>query len=435
NNGNIIIVGNQIVNSVGSAALVVGTGKYWQIWSTNASPFTGATADSTNGLVNDYVQYAATYGTTPFAVTGRGFLYTLAPTIVDTLSGAITKVYDGTTNATIPIGNYSVTTAPVNGDLVTISGQLTTGAYASPSGNVTSSNVGVSVATNPSIATATTSTASGSKPVYGYGFTFNNSLTGSITKAPLGIAVSATYAGTQTLTFGTAAKNGLTSGTINGVAGAVSITGLVGADNTSGITGVTISNANVSGNAANSTSTSGTYITAITGITASNYSLSLSAANQTLSTGTLYGVNGSLATYTAVTGTNAVWLAKATATISATKTYDGTTSLTNGQVTITGVTVGGNTQVLGYTGTATTSDANVATLSKYVVDGAMVLVAGGSGATAGVASNYALPASNSNANNSATITAATATISATKTYDGTTSLTNGQVTITGVTVG
>ena len=59
-------------------------------------------------------------------------------------------------------------------------------------------------------------------------------------------------------------------------------------------------------------------------------------------------------------------ITQATAKLSATKVYDGTTGLTNSQVTITGVTVNGATQVLGYTGTASTSDSNVSTSSKYV---------------------------------------------------------------------
>jgi autotransporter-associated beta strand protein len=110
-----------------------------------------------------------------------------------------------------------------------------------------------------------------------------------------------------------------------------------------------------------------------------------------------------------------------TVELSATKTYDSNTSLTN-YVT---VTTGVGTQTLTYTG-ATANDANVATANKYI--NAITLADGTNG---GLASNYQLPTLN-RANAPVTINAKTVTLSAEKTYDGSTSLTNYVTVATGI---
>ncbi|MDD2369506.1 MAG: YDG domain-containing protein, partial [Sulfuricurvum sp.] len=121
------------------------------------------------------------------------------------------------------------------------------------------------------------------------------------------------------------------------------------------------------------------------------------------------------ANYTiASTATDTADITPKVLTLSATKTYDGTTSLTGG------VSIGGfiGSETLNYTG-ATASDAHVATGGKYI--SAMTLVDGSNG---GLVGNYALPTLDS-ANAAVTITAATLTPTltnsgVTKTYDGTT---------------
>ncbi|MEZ5723773.1 MAG: YDG domain-containing protein [Paracoccaceae bacterium] len=100
-------------------------------------------------------------------------------------------------------------------------------------------------------------------------------------------------------------------------------------------------------------------------------------------------------------------------TLSASKTYDGTTSLA-GKVSI-GNLVGSET----LTYSATASNAHVATAGKYI--GSMTLANGSNG---GLASNYRLPSLNS-ANAAVTINARTLAVSltnpgVTKVYDGTT---------------
>jgi len=134
--------------------------------------------------------------------------------------------------------------------------------------------------------------------------------------------------------------------------------------------------------------------------------------------------NGAMAVYgytvaAPVTGTGVI--TPRTVTLSGSKTYDGSTTLSGGNVTI-GNLVDGET--LGYSG-ATASDAHVATAGKFI-DG--ITLNNGSG----LASNYALPTLDA-ANSAVTITPATiaataAIVGATgKTYDGTTAATGASV--------
>ncbi|NCX17123.1 MAG: hypothetical protein EBX24_08635, partial [Actinobacteria bacterium] len=278
--GNTVITTSKFVNNAGSTALSntnSGASKYWQVWSTNADPYNGSTGDTVGSLAYDYKQYNINYGASPSG-TGRALLYSYAPTLTFSLTGTVSKTYDGTDTATLTSSNYSVSGA-VNSDSIT---------YNKPtSGTYDTKNVGTSKTVSVTSVTLTSVASSTSKPVYGY-------------------SVAAT------------------------------------------------------------------------------------------------SISGSIGTITA-----------ATANISATKTYDGGITLTSGQVTITGVTVGANTEVLTYTGTASLSDANVATSNKYVVPTSMTLANGGTGLTTGLASNYALPSNAYNAtSNRATVNTANLTVTA-----------------------
>ena len=115
----IVLSGSRFVNNAGASALSAPNGR-WLVWSSNASPFAGATPDTRNGLAYDFKQYAATYGVTPVAQsTGNGFLYSLAPVITPVLTGTTSKVYDGNAVATLGAANYSAAGA-VDGDSVTL---------------------------------------------------------------------------------------------------------------------------------------------------------------------------------------------------------------------------------------------------------------------------------------------------------------------------
>jgi hypothetical protein len=53
--------------------LVAGTGKTWQVWSSNPDPFQSVTGDIRGGLDYDFKQYGAAYGVSTVLGTGNGF--------------------------------------------------------------------------------------------------------------------------------------------------------------------------------------------------------------------------------------------------------------------------------------------------------------------------------------------------------------------------
>jgi autotransporter-associated beta strand protein len=168
----------------------------------------------------------------------------------------------------------------------------------------------------------------------------------------------------------------------------------------------------------------GTQTLTYTGATAND--ANVATANKFINAITLAdGTNGGLASnYQLPTLNRAnapVTINAKTVTLSAEKTYDSNTSLTNYVTMATGV----GTQTLTYTGAAA-NDANVATADKYI--SAITLANGTNG---GVATNYQLPTLD-RANAPVTINAKTVTLSAEKTYDGSTSLTNYVTVATGI---
>ena len=177
------------------------------------------------------------------------------------------------------------------------------------------------------------------------------------------------------------------------------LTGYVGSDNV-----------NISSQAA---ATMGTAVWAITATSTSN-------VGQYAITGSgLTAVNGNYSFVQAATNATALTITPATATVIATKTYDGTNSLSTSQVHITGV--GGVT--LGFTlGTATLNDLNVGS-GNYINLGTLVL-SGGAIGTATDPSNYILPSSSNSSNNTAIVNRAPLGISASLTYSASTNYIN-----------
>ena len=86
-------------NGAGAGALNVSGGGRWLVYSQNPG------ADLDTGLTPDFKQYNATYGTTPPAQGGNGILFTLAPVVTVSPTGTVSKVYDGSTAATVASGN------------------------------------------------------------------------------------------------------------------------------------------------------------------------------------------------------------------------------------------------------------------------------------------------------------------------------------------
>jgi filamentous hemagglutinin family protein len=185
--------GANFVNDAGASALSVGSGAHWLVYSTNP------TLDTTGGLAPSFIQYGAAYGATPI-VGGSGFLYSVAPTITVTgLTGTVSKVYDGTTTATLA-GSKITATGLINGDGIS-SG---TGSYSSPDA-ATGLNV-----TSPTGASALVVTGTGGVPVYGYALASSTvtAAIGRITPAPLVATIvgdpTKVYDGTTTATLASA---------------------------------------------------------------------------------------------------------------------------------------------------------------------------------------------------------------------------------------
>ena len=152
----IVLSGSRFINNVGASALSAANGR-WLVWSSNPTPFGGATPDARNGLAYDFKQYSAIFGVTPVAqATGDGFLYSLAPSITPGLTGTTGRVYDGTTGATLLAGNFTAA-GTVDGDDVT---------FAWTGSEFGDRNAGTSKAVTANGIAAITS--NGSASVYGY---------------------------------------------------------------------------------------------------------------------------------------------------------------------------------------------------------------------------------------------------------------------------
>ncbi|MDN3545891.1 filamentous hemagglutinin N-terminal domain-containing protein, partial [Kinneretia asaccharophila] len=137
-----------------------------------------------------------------------------------------------------------------------------------------------------------------------------------------------------------------------------------------------------------------------------------------------YGLAGNNFEVNTATGTAKLFVDPKRVTLTASKTYDGSTDMT-GYVTISGL-VGG--QTLNYSG-ARANGKNVSAGVKAEFISAITL-ADGTGANAGLASDYILPdLTRSSDNNSAAVTARTVTLNASKSYDGKTGLSGNQLVI------
>jgi len=85
-------------NSAGSAPFSVADRATWQVYS--ASPFTPQ--ENLGGLVYDFKQYGRSFADAmPVAGSGNGFFYAFTPSLVASLSGSTSKVYDGSLTAVV----------------------------------------------------------------------------------------------------------------------------------------------------------------------------------------------------------------------------------------------------------------------------------------------------------------------------------------------
>ena len=304
------------------------------------------------------------------------------------LSVAASKVYDGTTKATVS-GTKTLAVAEAVGTGNTSDGKWYIGDMVSITGSA------VGTYNSKDVATASTVTYSGlsltGSQAGNYSLRIQSPASAKITKktatmSGLSVAASkvydgttkATVSGTKTLAAAEAVGQGTTTDGKIYIGDTVSLTGTaVGTYNSKDV--ATASTVTYSG-------------LSLTGGQAGNYTFTIQSPARAKIT-------------------------KKTITLSASKTYDGTTTLGSGKVTIgTGVTVNGITELLGYSGATANSKNVVDNTSNYIKT--ITLLNG----TGGLASNYALPSLN-HINAPVTITPKALTMSvlsvaASKVYDG-----------------
>jgi autotransporter-associated beta strand protein len=190
--GNIVLAGTRFINAAGVNALMVSNGQSWQVWSANPAPLETLAngGDDTGNLVNNFVQYNATYGSSQVLGTGKGLLYTFAPVLTGRLVGTITKHYDATTSASVGAANLLVT-GLLNGDVLSLSQNSNAVFTTAGTGtSIVAVGTGKNVDVNAAIVTAT----NGNKIIYGYQLS-NPVMSGpgEITKAPIILTMSKTY--------------------------------------------------------------------------------------------------------------------------------------------------------------------------------------------------------------------------------------------------
>ncbi len=210
----ITLAGDNFVNNTGSSALSAAGGR-WLVWSGDPAN------DTRNGLVYDFKQYNAAYGSTSVSggISEDGFLYTLAPTTTSSLTGAVTRAYDADTTATLAAGNYSLS-GEVDGDTVTLNNPA--------SGTYDNKNVGTDK-TVTATGVAIDQALNGGKTVYGYQMAATTATgnIGTITKKDLNVtgitASDKVYDGTTTAA--TDVSSAAYTGLVNGDDVSVSATG------------------------------------------------------------------------------------------------------------------------------------------------------------------------------------------------------------------
>ncbi len=172
-NGNISLVagGNfQTNNSTSNALSAGGAGSSWRVWSSDPAN------DTRGGLVYDFKQYNAVYGSSLVQGTGSGFLYTLAPSISTNLTGTISKIYDSLNTAPLSSGNYTSSGA-VDGDTVTLTLPVS-GTYTTAGTGGAIQDVGAAKTVSVSGIAISTATSNTGKSVYGYTVTNGGGATG-----------------------------------------------------------------------------------------------------------------------------------------------------------------------------------------------------------------------------------------------------------------
>ncbi len=195
-NGVTVAASANFINTAGAGAISSGGGR-WLVYSTTPA------SNTLGGLVPGFIQYHATYPAAVAQPTGNGLIYSAFETINLSLHGTVSKVYDGTTTATIAPANLTAS-GVLGGDTVAV-----TGVYATPD-----------VATGLRVSTTGITVTNGAAPVYGF---TSNVLTasgnvGAITPKPLTASIigSPTKVYDQSTTATLSSANYQVSGVVSG---------------------------------------------------------------------------------------------------------------------------------------------------------------------------------------------------------------------------
>ncbi len=254
-----LVAGSSFGNSAGASALVTSAPARWLVYSSDPS------LDTRGGLVYAFKQYDKIYGdANPILGSGNGFLYAIAPTASVSLTGTVSKVYDGTDLATLAAGNF-LATGGIDGDVVSVGGG-TSGSY---------DNRNVGAGKTVSVGSLTISALDGTAPVFGYALAGGTATgaVGTITTAALTVstsAVSKPYDGT-TGAAGSAIVTGgalFGSDTLSGGSFAF-LDPNVGIGKTVTVSGVTVNDGN--GGANYTVSFTNNTVSSITALAAANW--------------------------------------------------------------------------------------------------------------------------------------------------------------------
>ncbi|WP_344672507.1 beta strand repeat-containing protein, partial [Sphingorhabdus rigui] len=404
--GNITLASaGNFINNVGATALTTGAGGVWRIWSTKPS------LDTLGGLTPGFKQYNAAYGTTTVlgAANKSGVLYTYAPKVIVSLTGTVSKVYDGLTTANAGSVIYAVSGAErdylsatvTDTDVVTATATSVSFENADVArdgnGNVLANK---KVLASGATFTVTSSAASDAIPVYGYQLDTTapvNGLIGQITPKTLVVGGLANSTFTKVYDSNTTVAISGTAALLTAIAAGsgTAIDGKAYTPDDVSLTGTasgTFNSANVV--SANKITLAGL---SLTGAAAGNYSLRLADYAATI---TPYIVS--------LTGG---------------RVYNATADVAASVLTIGGLvgtetlTISGVGVLQDPDGSGLLRDKDVGTGKAFDI-GTLSLVGAGSGSTAGLASNYTLVGGTRTADiTRATIGTVSGITATNKTYD------------------
>jgi filamentous hemagglutinin family protein len=350
----------------GSGSLTVGNGG-------RATLMTGSIAGSTGlGILGDHSRFSSDETTTAYtAALGSGIyaIYRESTSVTATVNNA-SKTYDGQTYS----GGYTFSySGLINNDTHAQLGSLVFGGTSQTALNFGTYGI----------------TATGNSG-YGYNMSFNSGQL-SINKANLVLSGSRAYDGTTSTAGATLIATGVTVG------GATQSFAVTGAGDTSNLSS---KNASLTPQTL-STLTGLSLGTASNGADANNYNF--------VTTGSTYSIN------------------KANIVLSGGRDYDGTTTVAGSTLSATGVTVGGITESFAVAGAGNAT--NLSSKNASITPQTLNSISGlslGAGSNGADANNYNFVTTGS----SYTVTAKEVVLSVSKEYDGVTTLSGNQLSIT-----